>query len=941
MRFFKLTGLTFLAGALALPIGTAVAQQAEEQMEEAALEEIITTGSRIARKDLTGAAAVTVISEQDIQLTGNVSIGDILQDLTTNSNGINVQANNGGSGATRVNLRGLGSARTLVLVNGRRMVGTAGSSSVDLNAIPTAAIERVEVLKDGASAVYGSDAVAGVVNIITRTDFDGVELGTYYGNSDESDGAIKDISLTIGMSGERGNMLISAGYYDQDDIFAGDRDYSFFDKTYDWTLNDGTFREDGSTAPPEGFIIDRSGDAGNQAWQDVINGPCPSTDCFNDPSAGWRDFNGAGTSDVGTGDRYNYQPINYLLTPQTRFNIYAAGRYELTPAVSAFIETSYLDRQSDQLLAPTPLFTISEGISATADNFYNPFGRDFSDVRRRFLEAGGRNSLQDIDTFRGVAGLQGDLPVGENWAWEGYFNYGRTNGTTTGKGRFIRSRVINAIGPSYVDTDGVPQCGTDAANQVAGCVPLDLFGGAAVRPIAQDQLDYISYTGVDDQLQTQRTWALNFSGDAFDMPAGPMGVAFGFEKRYERGYYTNDPITASGDTTGNKAENTAGSYDVTEAYVEFLVPIFEGFNASIAARYSDYSNFGDDTNGKFGLTWDVFETGLTLRGTISEAFRAPTINNLFAGNSDSFPASTDPCDTTDEPRTANEQANCSADGLPDNYQDNRTQLKTRVGGNPDLQPETADTWTVGLVYQPNWLEGFAVTADWWDIEVDDSIQGIGANVILAQCYNVPPAERSLCEKVERDGTGFLQNVDNRTANVGGANTAGLDMTMTYDHETSFGDFRYNLDIAYLDQYEEIQADGSTVDGLGYYDLGVYAEWKWNLNVNYRREAWSANLTTRYIDEFQECQSNDCTSLYDDIAGNENPVRDVEDNWQHDLQVSYDLDWNDMGAGTISFGIQNLTDEDPAVIFNGFLATSDSDTYDFLGRYYYLSYRHTL
>ncbi len=936
MRLFKLTGLGFLVSALALPVGTAVAQDQEEE----ALEEIVTTGSRIARKDLTGAAAVTVLSEQDIRVTGNVSIGDILQDLTVNSNGINVQANNGGNGATRVNLRGLGSSRTLVLVNGRRMVGTAASSSVDLNAIPTAAIERVEVLKDGASAVYGSDAVAGVVNIITRTDFDGVELATYYGESGEGDGEIIDINMTVGMSAERGNMLISVGYYDQDDIFAGDRDFSFFDKSYDWDANDGSFSELGSSAPPEGHIIDRLGQTGNQAWQDLV---AQYDDCcyFNDPSTGWRPFEFTGTSDIGTGDYYNYQPINYLLTPQTRYNIYGAGRYELAPAISTFAEVSYLNRESDQLLAPTPLFTISEGITVDANNFYNPFGRDFIDVRRRFLEAGGRNFLQDIDTFRGVVGLQGDLPGDKNWTWEGYFNYGRTNGTETGQGRFIRSRVINAIGPSYVDANNDPQCGTDAANQIAGCVPLDLFGGFQNRPMTQDQIDYISYTGVDDQTQTQRTWAINFSGDAFEMPAGPLGIAFGAEKRYERGEYIYDPITNAGDTTGNKAENTQGSFDVTEAYAEFLVPIFEGFEASAAVRYSDYSNFGDDTNYKLGLTWDVMETGLTLRGTVSTAFRAPTIFNLFAGNADSFPNITDPCDTGQGARTANEQANCAADGLPDDYIDDRAQLKTRVGGNPDVQPEEADTWTVGLVYQPNFLEGFAVTLDWWEIDLDDSITGIGASVILSQCYDTNPSDRSLCDKVERDQTGFLQNIDNRTTNVGGTDAAGLDLTVTYDWETSFGDFRANMDLAYYDEFDATLADGSVVRGVGYYDLGVYAEYKTNFNLNWRRDAWGANWNVRYTDEFEECEDNDCTNLYDDDPATTVSVRKVEDNWQHDLQVSYDLDYNDYGAGSVTFGIQNVFDEDPAKIFNGFLATSDETAYDFLGRYFYLSYRHTL
>lgn len=942
MRTLKLTGLAFMASALVAPFGGALAQ--EESAEP--VEEIITTGSRIARKDLTGNAAVTVLDEEAIRVTGNLSIGDVLQDLTVNANAINVQFNNGGSGTTRVNLRGIGAARTLTLVNGRRMVGTPGSSSVDLNAIPLAAIERVEVLKDGASAVYGSDAVAGVVNIITRRDFDGVELNAYTGQASEGDGEIIDLNMTIGVNGDKGNMLISAGYYEQSEIFAGDRKFSFFDKSYDWAANDGSFNTSGSSAPPQGSIIDRLGQVGNQAWQDLVAAYPTDSFFYNDPSAGWRPFNSGGTSDIGAGDQYNYQPVNYLLTPQKRYNVYASGRYELSPSVNVFAEASYLNRQSDQLLAPTPLFIISEGITVQAENFYNPFGRDFIDVRRRFLEAGGRNFLQDVDTFRTVVGLEGDFPGSKGWNWEVYGNYGRTSQTDTGKGRFIRSRVINAIGPSAdLDLDGSPECYADAAftQLVDGCVPLDLFGGYANQPMTPEMINYISYTGIDRALQSQRSYGANFSGDLFEMPAGTVGMAVGLNYREEHGGDVPDPITNSGDTTGNKREITEGAFDVTEAYIEFLVPLFTGFEASLAVRHSDYSSFGTTTNGKLGLIWDVGDTGLTLRGTVSEAFRAPTINELFGGNSDSFPSATDPCDTdplVGGPRTANEEANCTADGLPANYMDSRVQLKTTVGGNPNAEPETADTFTVGLVYQPNFLDGFSVTADWWEIDVEDSIQSIGTNVILSSCYDSAPAERSLCSNISRQGSGFLDNVDNRTGNIGSATASGLDMTFNYDHSTSFGDFLWSLDLTYLDDYTETQADGAVIEGLGYYDLGVFVDYKANFNVNYRRNNLSVNYNMRYIASFTECQSDDCSTLYDGDSTNDVANREVDDYFQHDVNLNYNLDYNN-GQGSISFGIQNLFDDDPSQVFNGFLGTSDAATYDYIGQYIYLSYRHSM
>ncbi|MFQ6007127.1 MAG: TonB-dependent receptor domain-containing protein, partial [Woeseia sp.] len=255
------------------------------------------------------------------------------------------------------------------------------------------------------------------------------------------------------------------------------------------------------------------------------------------------------------------------------------------------------------------------------------------------------------------------------------------------------------------------------------------------------------------------------------------------------------------------------------------------------------------------------------------------------------------------------------------------------GGNPNLLPETADTFTAGFVYQPGWLEGAAVTLDWWDVEVTDSITTIGVEVILSSCYSQGLANRSLCENVNRDATGFLVVIDDRKANIGGVESSGVDATFTFDQETAFGDFRYNFDVAYLEDYTRIQADGRRVNGKGVYDLGVFAEWKTNFNINFRRGNWGANYNLRWIDEFEECEDDDCSGT--------NTRRTVEDNWQHDVQVSYDFNYDRMGQGQVTFGVQNLLDEDPAKIFNGFLATSDSSTYDFLGRYFYLSYSHTL
>ena len=427
--------------------GTEAEETAEEELIVYELDAITVTGSRIKSEDLLTPAPVIVMSRDEIKVRGLASIGDVLQTLTVQSNAINTQANNGGDGSTRISLRGLGAHRTLVLLNGRRFVpgGTGANSSVDLNAIPASAVERVEVLKDGASAVYGSDAVGGVVNVITRAETEGLEFEIYRGVAGAGDGETLDISVTAGLKSEKGSVLFSAGYHNQGPVWTGDRPFSAEDKTYDWETNDGTYATSGSSATPEGLIIDRTDDPGNDAWQAVVSAAGENAgDYHRDPNAGWRPFNWAGNSSDGSGDLYNYQPENYLYTPQTRYSTFLSGSYKFATSANGFFEVSYTNRQSDQKLAPTPLFIISEGLSVSSTNIYNEFGREFYDVRRRFVEAGNRNFLQDINTYRIVLGMKYPLLDFES---DVSFTYGRSEGTNINEGRFVRSNLAYALGP--------------------------------------------------------------------------------------------------------------------------------------------------------------------------------------------------------------------------------------------------------------------------------------------------------------------------------------------------------------------------------------------------------------------------------------------------------------------------------------------------------------
>ena len=909
-------------------------------------EVIVVTGSAIERKDLTTTAPLAVVTKTELDAAGMASVGDILQNLPSQSNAINVNFNNGGDGSTRVSLRGLGAGRSLVLVNGRRHVagGTGANSSVDLNAIPLAVIERVEVLKDGASAIYGSDAIGGVVNIITRKNFEGTEATGYYGSTADGLASVYDISVAAGVSNDKGNVVFSAGYFQQNPMFAGDREYSSVDKSYLWQesteAGEDIWEPSGSSAPPWGLLIDYGEDVGNAAWDEVANGSCSSGFCRLDTVTDFRFPSGQ-----SLGDLYNYQPENYLVTPQTRYNVYSAGSYKLTDSANAFFEASYMNRQSDQRLAPTPLFIISEGIAVDPNNYYNPWGRAFIDVRRRMVEAGPRRFFQDLDTFRLVTGFEGklsnDLEFLKGWRWNMAYNYGRTAGKAINEGRFIRSRVANALGPSTVGADGTPQC----VNGGAECVPLNLFGGEGT--ITQEMIDYISYTGISDGRNEMNSWTFNTSGRLLSTPwGGDIALATGFEYRTEAGSSIPDPMTASGDTTGNKTDPTAGSYNVYEAYGELSIvpvvgkPLAEWLELNLASRTSSYNTFGRATTYKGGLLWR-HKAGLSVRGTYSTAFRAPTIASLYSGQFDSFPNVTDPCDTSQGMPTEIQAQNCAADGLTA-HQDPRTQLRARIGGNQDLDPETANIMTAGVVYEPTFLKGLAFTVDYWNIAIDNAITTKGSQLILDNCYG--SLERTDCDLVQRGAGNLIENITDTLTNVGGNDTSGVDFSIRYGHNTKIGRFRHNLEGTWLNQFNLIEANGNVVEGKGVYDLGVYPAWRVNYATLWGKGAWGAGINMRYIHSFRECEDNVCEVQLDPETNEPfndpetgEPIlpleRDVKLNFTGDIFATYTAK-TELGTTRLTLGMNNVLSQNPSVIYNGFLATSDAATYDFLGRYVY-------
>lgn len=909
-------------------------------------EVIVVTGSAIERRELTTVAPVSVVDKADLETAGLSTVGDILQNLPAQSNGINAQANNGGDGSTRINLRGLGTARTLTLINGRRVVpgGTGADASVDINAIPLAVIERVEVLKDGASAIYGSDAIGGVVNIITRSDLNGSEATIYTGSSTRGDGFGYDLSLVTGTTSKKGSVLFSAGYQKQEPVYAGDRDFSTYDLNYDFASKMQSVG--GSTAIPGGRINTRQLDTNNDGRPDPAVNLCGLTSA-GAPIQFCRREGDALVPFVQPDDFYNYQPENYLYTPSERYNVFSTGSYAITDNVRAFFEGSYLNRKSDQRLAPEPFV---DAAPISAQSVYNSLGVGVLGYRRRLVEFGPRKSLQNVDTFRVVTGIDGTIPETvpglADWKWELSFNYGRTQATQENKGNLVISRLTNALGPSFFDANGVARCGAPG-EEIDGCVPLNILAGGDANAITQDMIDYVTYTGISGGYNRQHTLLGTMHGRLAKTPwGGDIALAVGADYRREGGGFTPDPLTSTGDTTGNAQEPTEGSYDVKEGYAELsAVPVVgkgavQWLELNLAARAFDYNTFGS------GATWKVgglFRTlgGVSVRGTYSTAFRAPSIGALYSGLADSFPGAEDPCDTT--PPSANGEtitlpddvaARCAADGVPADAAFGTSQQRSQVGGNPNLREETADVFTAGIVFEPPQVKGLAFTVDYFNIDIQDAIQSLGASVILANCYQRGLEE--YCDKVFRDPNrgGEIDYVDDATSNVGGNATSGIDFSVAYDHShQGVGRFRHSFEGTWLNNFD-IDNTLQVLKAKGNYDFGVYPALKTNFTTTWAKDGINAGFNIRFVSSYDECDAQDCNSLMDGTDEERAAAtRTVDSNITADIFAGYTLK-SKAGVTNLSVGMNNVLDQDPPLIYSGFAGDSDSSTYDYMGRFVY-------
>ena len=901
--------------------------------QEAELEQVVVTGSRISRPDLEAASPITVLDRTSIESTGITDIGDLVQRTPSMSGSpIGTTTNNGGDGSVQIDLRGMGVDRTVTLVDGLRTVDRG-----DWQTIPAVMIERLEVLKSGASAVYGADAVAGVVNVITRKSFDGFEINaqqTDFFNMDS--GAQQTFGAIFGKAFDGGgNFVFGAEYVDQEEAFQSDAPWKYFQNTYYIYpgTNEGCERH--PTRPYTGYPDGGCYQSGSSRIEE-------GRFTFETQGDYMNEGNGLVEHD---GRTYNFAPVNYIQTPYKKTNLFGQGSFPLTETITAEASFRGNFRESEQFLAPTPLDTgpfLDPGyIVPTRTESCTTASRrttiTLSSTRRllaltpepvirarRRMSEQDRTFTQDVTQYQFAASLLGSF--GNDYDWKASYNAGWRDQQDRDFGQYSGAKLYNALGPSAdLDGDGTPECYrdiNDPASQIPGCVPLNLFGGP--NSVTPEMYDYINVDLTDSRRREMQQFEASLTGKAFALPGGDLGWAVSggyFRQEYT---YAPDSAKSSFDVTGNKGEGTDGSLTAVSAAVELLAPIFnngsQSLNLNGSVRYDDYNELEtSETTWQVGFDFSPI-ANLKFRGTAGAVFRAPTIDDLYGGRIDNFPTFNDPC--TGDPLPAG-CAQLSAQ--PDN------QVLTVLSGNPDLIPETGNTYTVGLVWTPDF--GLTTTLDYWKIDLEDAVSSYGIQAILDFCYEQQNPE--FCSLVTRDANYEVVQILDPTLNLAEQGAEGVDLDLRYVLETGLGQFDFGFIWSHLLERTKTGFKGAEEEDLSgrftdptAQDGGAYAEDKANYSIGWKWEGFTVTYLGEYISELDADTFCNCG------VGN-NPdgtyTQKIDSQLYHDLIAGYDFD----NGLSIQAGVTNITDEEPPFVEIGFNATTDPSTYRTMGQGYYV------
>ena len=947
------------AGAVATAAGYTPLAGAQDAGEEA-IEEIVTTGSRIVRRDFQSASPIATVDAEYFEQVASITVESVLNTLPQFVPSITSSSNNPSNGGqANVELRGLGTPRTLVLIDGRRVIPSNGTGVVDLNIIPTSLVQSVEVITGGASAVYGSDAVAGVVNFKLK-DFEGLEVKGGWGQTAESDGAQKNISVAGGMSfaGGRGHVMADVSWADREVVFHGDREFSAVALGYDSTAMQ--FNPSGSATIPQGRFDTTTSNLPSQAAIDSVFATygIAAGDVGQGSNFG---FNEDGTifsiapALNFTGDpalltnpasfNYNFAPVNALQLPLERSSAFAKASFELTDSAEVYFQMMYTDYEVYSQLAASP----ATGLSVPFDNPNIPSDlatilasradptADFR-FRRRMLETGPRSRSLDYTAQQYTLGLMGDLT--DTWTYDVFASFGELEYTEVQGGNLSRA--------AFQELLEAPDGGQ------ALCGGFNPFG---YNQISEECAAYLAVPAVNTGGGRMRNIEANVQGPVADLPAGELRVAAGVGYKSDEYFEVYDDVLRTGDVIGfNANDNINAGTDVAEIYTEALIPIaadmsgIYNLEATLGYRLSNYSTAGTVESYKSEVMYSPVEA-FTVRATYQRAVRAPSIGELFSPITENFPGiDEDPCSNDSAARAGANAAQveqlCIDQGIPAsalpvyNYA-NQQVAGGLAGGNPDLKEETADTYSFGVVFQSP-LDGIFAnlqgSIDYYEIEIEDTISSIDAQTFVARCYDAAynpsfDANNVFCGFFRRDPvTSEIIDASELNENVAAFKAKGIDIQVDWAIDAGPGTLGVNWIATHLMNWERQALPGDPfVDiagTIGNRSLGIGVsrpDWKWTLNMDYLIGNFDLNAKWRYIDEMVD---NNVEGFKTDSVS------------YLDLGVAYDF--KDLFGGSLEgltarISLTNVTDQDPEIIPARVQANTDPSAYDTLGRRYFVTF----
>lgn len=975
------------------------------------VDQIIVTGSRLRRDSFSSISPVQTIDAQISRDFGLTDTADLIsQSPQVTGAQLDGSINSGsptaavegvpvnGPGAATVSLRGLGAERTLLLVNGRRLSpsGVRGAPvAPDLNLIPSTMIDRVEILTDGASSIYGADAVAGVANIILRNDFEGLETSLNFSLPEESGGGTTQLGLIGGASSDKGRFTIAAEYFNRERVLTGDRpDFNDCLRDIQVTQSGDVVSECIDARPDNAVFIGSEGFVFSTPGSTDIGVPGFST-------------GDALPTEFRLTDIYTLQDEErdtQLREELERVNLFATGEYELNflKRDNFYFEASYAQRNSEgkftseQIFPGIPAFIPQEDANGNLlvnpdgslqlfDNPLNPFTEDALPV----ITTGALPQLREteLSNFRFVAGLEGDLAFGaldeKNWVYDVNYSYDRSYGTVIQP--VLRENAIReSIDTLRLDANGDLTCGYPRTALSFGfltpqdCVVVDFFAdslftvdGGTKNFATAEEINFLTGNAINTTEIQQTLFQGIVTGDVFDLPAGTVGLVLGAEYREQKINSRNDVTRANGlgaSEVPDQERDTIGSTSLTEFFAETEIPIFDGFTTNLSGRYTDEENFGDEFTYSIKGSWEITDF-FRLRSTFGTTFRAPNLREQFlAGQAGTIGGGNDPClvpidannggvyDPTQDDRPQIVLDNCVASGADPTALGLQatTGIPTTTGGSTGLSAETSESLTAGFVFSQPWSDDFdfdlAVT--YFDITVSDTVEESRADEILQRCFNDEPNLASaFCDRVTRNtgnpATATIANVDASFINVGRVTSEGLDINARYnrsiDRIWKGADLSLNFTgTHYISQEEQIDPDSLIDDNAG--EIST-PDFSFLATANVSKDAWTGRWRTRYIGDGQQDESdafevgtNNRTAC--GALGITEACRDVDfvdSVWYHDASVSYDADdW------AVTVGINNIFDKNPPLIDQGEgpsrLNIVTSSGYDLVGRRLFVNLR---